>query len=143
LRSINKPAPKNTQPPEPQGPAPPPGNWEKPTYCPRRASPHFSDQEGRFIYHRWDAIVDYGELDLLRMCFPEEWVINVPIPMTNRSSARRWISKNFILLGLHLLHVAYHNRVPDRGHVVVVHQAHQHVWGCAFLVECLQVKESL
>ena len=31
----NEPAPENAQPPVPQGPDAPPGNWEKPTYCPR------------------------------------------------------------------------------------------------------------
>ena len=100
LRLINKPAPENTQPPEPQGPAPPPGNWEKPTYCPRRASSYFSDQEGRFINHRWDAIADYGELDLFRMCFPEEWVVNIPIPMTNKELSKKIdLQEFYVFLG--------------------------------------------
>ena len=45
------------------------------------------------------------------------------------------------LLGLHLLHgmLRWSSRPGD----VVVHQAHRHIWGCAFSVERLHVKESL
>ena len=91
----NEPAPENAQPPVPQGPAPPPGNWEKPTYCPRRSNSDFSDQEGRFINHRWDAIADYDELDLFRMCFPEEWVLNSLIPMTNKELSKKMDLQEF------------------------------------------------
>ena len=87
-----------------QGPTPPPGNWEKPTYCPHQANSDFSDQEGRFINYRWDAIADYNELDLFRMCFPEEWVISVIIPMTNKELNKKMDLQEFYLLGVYLLH---------------------------------------
>ena len=110
----NEPAPENAQPPVPQGPAPPPGNWEKPTYCPRRANSDFSDQEGRFINHRWDAIADYDELDLFRMCFPEEWIVNVLIPMTNKDLVKKMdLQEFYVFLGC-IFFMACYEGIPDR-----------------------------
>ena len=65
----NEPAPENAQAPE-VGAAPPPGIWEKPQYCCRRAA-QFSDTAGRFVHHRWDEIAEMDELQLFGMCFPE------------------------------------------------------------------------
>jgi hypothetical protein len=134
----NEPAPENAQPPVPQGPAPPPGNWEKPTYCPRRANSDFSDQEGRFINHRWDAIADYNELDLFRMCFSEEWVLNSLIPMTNKELGKKTnLQEFYVFLGC-IFFMACYDGVPNREMWWSTNPIH-----VTFSVERLHVEEAL
>jgi hypothetical protein len=38
------------------------------------------------------------------MCFPEEWVISVIIPMTNKELNKKMDLQEFYLLGVYLLH---------------------------------------
>jgi hypothetical protein len=110
----NEPAPKSALLSEYRGPVPSPGNWYKAIYCPHRANTDFSDQEGRFINHRWDAIADYNELDLFRMFFLDEWVINVLIPMMNKELSKKMdLQEFYVFLGCIFL-MACFDGVPDR-----------------------------
>lgn len=40
---------------------------------------------GSWEGHRWDQIVGYTELELFRLCFPEEYVERVILPTMNAS----------------------------------------------------------
>jgi hypothetical protein len=74
----NKPAPENLD-----NTAMNPGRWfEKPTICPRRMT-NVSNTKGKFTSHRWENIAEMNELDLFRMCFPEQFLLAVIIPQTN------------------------------------------------------------
>ena len=109
----NKPVPKNTQLPAPQGNDPPPGTWEKPAYCPRQANTNFSDQKGRFVNHRWDAIANYDNLDLFWMCFPEDWIIEVLTPMTNKELSKKMdLQEFYVFLGC-IFFMACYEGIPD------------------------------
>jgi hypothetical protein len=94
----NKLAPENV--PRTKDPPPPiKGVWEKPTHCPRRAI-NCQDRSGSFTNHRWDEIADYDELQLFRMCFPEKWLVNVCIPMTNKELSKKTTLQEFyVFLG--------------------------------------------
>ena len=59
------------------------GQWEKPTMCPRRMA-NIINTKGQFTFHRWENISEMNELDLFRMCFPEQFLLDVIIPQTNR-----------------------------------------------------------
>ncbi len=76
----NKPAPENSEATEPN-----PGNgwFEKPTMCPRRMA-NINNMKGKFNSHRWEVIAEMNELDQFRLCFPEQFVIDVIIPETNK-----------------------------------------------------------
>ena len=81
----NEPVLENVNPPVP-GVAPPKGTWEKPAICPRRASFVSANNPGKLKKHRWDLIAEYDEFCLFHMCFPEEWIVDVLIPITNKDS---------------------------------------------------------
>ena len=108
----NEPAPENVP---AQGEAPLPGNgrWEKPTVCSRRAN-NFQNLAGKFTNHRWDKIADYNELELFRMCFPEEWLVNVCIPMTNKGLAKKVdLQEFYVFLGC-IFFMSCYQGIPDR-----------------------------
>ncbi len=129
VNDDNDPAPENV----PQSKDPPPpvnGTWEEPTHCPRRAN-NIQDRSRTFVNHRWDEIADYNELQFFRMCFPEEWLVNVCIPMTNKELSK----KTACLLGVHLLHGVL-SRNSGTG-VVVVYKADRHVRMHPLPSECL------
>ena len=110
----NEPAPENTAPDFAEEAVPTGGTWEKPTYCIRRANSDFSDSAGKFKSHRWDEIVEYDELELFRMCFPEGYVRDVVIPMTNKTLTTNMTLKEFyVWLGC-LFFMACYEGVPDR-----------------------------
>ena len=77
------PAPENE---EPSTAAEPdlPGEWVKESICPRRADSRISDNEGRWRDHKWSEIATMNELDLFRLCFPEEFFSDILIPQTNK-----------------------------------------------------------
>ena len=77
----NEPAPENA---EPTAMNPGNGRFEKPTVCPRRMA-NINNSKGKFNSHRWEVIAEMNELDLFRMCFPEQFVIDVIIPQTNQN----------------------------------------------------------
>jgi len=79
----NEPAPENA---EPTAMNPGNGRFEKPTVCPRRMA-NINNSKGKFNSHRWEVIAEMNELDLFRMCFPEQFVIEVIIPQTNQNLA--------------------------------------------------------
>ena len=54
-----------------------------PTYCPRRANNDLVDSPGRWVHHRWDEIAEKSELDIFRMCMPEDFIREVVLPATN------------------------------------------------------------
>jgi len=76
----NEPAPENAKPTACEGN----GRWEKPTMCPRRMA-NVTNNKGKFNSHRWDTIAEMNELDLFRVCFPEQFVLDVIIPQTNNN----------------------------------------------------------
>jgi hypothetical protein len=69
------------------------GSWTTPRACCRRSNGK-AYPEGKFVNKRWDVIADMSELDLFRMCFPEEYIADVVIPKMNKRSKGRWISMN-------------------------------------------------
>ena len=77
----NEPAPEND---EPTAPLVNNGRWEKPTMCPRRMA-NVANNKGKFISHRWENVAEMNEFDLFRMCFPEQFVLDVIIPQTNKN----------------------------------------------------------
>jgi hypothetical protein len=50
-----------------------PHNFVTPTHCPRRER-NAADVRGSWEEHGWDRIAEYTELELFRLCFPEEVV---------------------------------------------------------------------
>jgi hypothetical protein len=75
----NEPAPENAEAPAPVAN----GRWEKPTMCPRRME-NIPNYKGKFNSHSWEDIAEMNELDQFRMRFPEQFVIDVIIPETNK-----------------------------------------------------------
>jgi hypothetical protein len=75
----NEPAPENAEAAVPVAN----GRWEKPTMCPRWTG-NIPNYKGKFNSHRWEEIAEMNELDQFRMCFPEQFVIDVIIPETNK-----------------------------------------------------------
>ncbi len=113
VNDDNEPAPENV--PEPyEAPLPPGGGrWENPTICSRRAN-NFQNLPGRFTNHRWDKIADYDEFQLFRMCFPEEWLVDVCIPMTNKGFTKKTdLQEFYVFLGCIFFKACYEG-IPDR-----------------------------
>ena len=75
-----------------------------PTHCPRRER-NVSDARGSWEGHRWDQISEFSELELFRLCFPEEYVERVMLPTTNASLRKpftlgefyKWLGCNFFM----------------------------------------------
>ena len=44
-----------------------------------------ANTKGKFNSHRWEDIAEMNELYLFRMCFPEQFVLDVIIPQTNKN----------------------------------------------------------
>jgi hypothetical protein len=78
----NEPAPENAKPTAMNL-----GNgwFEKPTVCPRRMATNINNAKGKFNLHRWEVIPEMNEFDLFRMCFPEQFIIDVIIPQMNQN----------------------------------------------------------
>ena len=76
----NEPAPENAEATAPVAN----GQWKKPTMCPRRMA-NIPNYKGKFNSHSWEDIAKMNELDQGRMCFPEQFVIDVIIPETNKN----------------------------------------------------------
>ena len=94
----NEPAPENVPALGEADPLPGGGRWEKPTVC--SCANNFQNLTGSFTNHRWDEIADYDELQLFRMCFPEEWLVNVCIATTNMGLAKNVsIQEFYVFLG--------------------------------------------
>mgnify|MGYP007027707777 FL=1 len=109
----NEPAPENVPAQSEAAPLPSNGRWEKPTVCSRRAN-NFQNLAGKFTNHRWDKIADYDELELFRMCFPEEWLVNVCIPMTNKGLAKKVdLQEFYVFLGC-IFFMSCYQGIPDR-----------------------------
>jgi hypothetical protein len=77
--------------------APPEGTWEKPAICRRGASSVSADNPGKLKKHRWDLIAEYDKFCLFRMCFLEEWIVDVLIPMTNKDLVDKLSLQEFYL----------------------------------------------
>jgi hypothetical protein len=108
----NEPAPENVQAPQ-EAPSPDGGTWEKPIYCCPHAS-NFEDLAGKFSTHRWDMIADYDECQLFRMCFPEEWLVNVVIPMPNKELSNKISLQEFyVFLGC-IFSMACYDGITDQ-----------------------------
>ena len=45
---------------------------------------NIANTKGKFNSHRWEDIAEMNELYLFRMCFPEQFVLDVIIPQTNK-----------------------------------------------------------
>ncbi len=80
LDDDNEPAPENA---EATAMNPGNGRFEKPTKCPRRMA-NINNAKGKFNSHHWEVIAKMNKIDQFRMCFPEQFVINVIIPKTNK-----------------------------------------------------------
>ena len=78
----NEPLPEDAEP----APADPEGmryEYTIPTFFPRRANNSILDSPGRWMNARWDEVAEKSELDLFRMCFPNDFVAKVILPATN------------------------------------------------------------
>ncbi len=81
-----------------------PHNFVVPTHCPRRER-NAADARGSWEGHRWDQIAEYTELELFRLCFPEEYVERVMLPTTNAmlripctlGEFYKWLGCNFFM----------------------------------------------
>ena len=81
-----------------------PHNFVVPTHCPRRKR-NAAGAHGSWEGHRWDQIAEYTELELFRLCFPEEYVERVMLPTTNAllrkpctlSEFYKWLGCNFFM----------------------------------------------
>jgi hypothetical protein len=105
----NEPAPENAE----QDNRPANGRWEKPQICPRRMT-NVGNTKGQFVHHRWDEIVEMDELTLFRMCFPEEYIINIVIPETNKHlTTKLTLQEFYVWLGCYFF-MACFNGIPDR-----------------------------
>jgi hypothetical protein len=52
------------------------------------------------VNKRWDVIADMAELDLFRMCFPEEYIADVLIPETSKGLQRKMdLHEFYVFLG--------------------------------------------
>ena len=109
----NQPAPENSN-PQPAVAGAPPGTWEKPSFCPRRANSSFADHPGKWKNHRWDLIADYDELALFRLCFPEEWIVEVLIPTTNVELVEKLTLHEFYCWLGCIFYMACYNGIQDR-----------------------------
>ena len=75
----NEPAPKNVE----HHFHPENGRWEEPTLFPRKEQ-NLANLKGQFTSHRWGEIREMDELTLFWMRFPEEYILNIIIPKTNK-----------------------------------------------------------
>ena len=57
------------------------GKWVTPTTCPRRGDLNISDAKGGWKNHSWSSIAEMSEFDLFRICFPENFIWEVVIPI--------------------------------------------------------------
>ena len=97
----NKPLPEDAEPapPNPEGMR---YEYTIPTFCPRRANNNIIDSPGRWTNYRWDEIAEKSELDLFRMCFPDDFVHEVILPATNvHLFSRLTIQEFYKWLGCH------------------------------------------
>ncbi len=135
----NEPAPENSEATEPN-----PGNgwFEKPTMCPRRMA-NINNMKGKFNSHHWEVIAEMNELDQFRLCFPEQFVIDVIIPETNKHLV--WNSLDpprvLCLARVHLFHGVF--RRNRRSKRLVVDGSDRPVQGGSISCERVHVKESL
>ena len=60
------------------------GEWVTPNTCPRRGGPKISDAKGGWKNHSWSSIAEMSEFDIFRMCFPDNFIWEVVIPMTKK-----------------------------------------------------------
>ncbi len=60
------------------------GQCEDLRTCPRKADPNATNVNGKFISKTWTQIGNMDELSLIRPCFPEEYIIKILIPSTNK-----------------------------------------------------------
>ena len=81
------------------------GEWVTPITCPRRRDLNISDAKGGWKNHSWSSIAEMSEFDLFRMCFPEDFIWDVVIPMTNKYIEGPHITLQdfYVWLGCHFL----------------------------------------
>jgi hypothetical protein len=109
----NEPTPENVPVPGEAVPPPGGGRWEKPTVCSCRAN-NYQNLAGRFMDHRWDQIADYNEFQVFRICFPEEWLVDVCILMINKGLAKKVDLREFyVFLGC-IFYMSCYQGIPDR-----------------------------
>ena len=110
----NEPAPENAQ-PAPRSTVPVVGLWVTPTTCPRRADTNCRQSRGMWKTATWAQIREKDELQLFRMCFPEQWVEEVLIPSTNKILKEEDIDLQefYIFLGCHFFMACFEG-VSDR-----------------------------
>ncbi len=91
VNDNNKPTLRNVLAPQ-ESPSPGSSTWEKPTY--------FEDLAGKLSNHQWDLIVEYNEFQLFCMCFLEEWLVDVVIPMTKKELSKNMsLQECYVFLG--------------------------------------------
>ncbi|KAL7524687.1 hypothetical protein ACHAXR_004709, partial [Thalassiosira sp. AJA248-18] len=108
-------APENTVAPTAAETAAQVGEWFTPNTCPRKADGNIRDMEGGWNNFRWSQIAGMSELDLFRMCFPEEYIRDTIIPETNKNINGENIDLQefYVWLGCHFFMACFEG-ISDR-----------------------------
>ena len=60
------------------------GEWVTPSTCPRRGIRTSAMKRGDGKNHSWSSIAEMSEFNMFRMCFPDNYIWEIVVPMTNR-----------------------------------------------------------
>ena len=90
------------------------GTWGRPAICPRRASPSIINMKGGWKNHAWGMIKEKTFFNTFRMCFPEEYIVDVLLPETNKHLKRAMSLREFyVFLGCQF-YMACFDGITDR-----------------------------
>jgi hypothetical protein len=89
------------------------GRFEKPTKCPRRMA-NIKNAKGKFNSHHWEVIAEMNKIDQFRMCFPEQFVIDVIIPKTNKHLGTAMTLQEFYVWPGCIFYMACFEGICDR-----------------------------
>ena len=85
------------------------GEWVTPTTCPRRGDPNISDAKGGWKNHSWSSIAEMSEFNIVLMCFPDNFIWEVVIPMTNKyiEGPHMTLQVFYVWLGCHFFKAGF------------------------------------
>ena len=102
------------------------GEWVTPTTCPRRGDSNTSDSKGGWKNHSWSSIAEMSEFDMFRMCFLDNYIWEVVVPMTNRyiDGRNMTLQDFYVWLGCHFFMTCFEGIKKQN---VVVGEVYKHV----------------
>ena len=91
------------------------GEWLRPSICPRKANRDIQNLNGCWIENGWREISEMNELDLFRMTFPEQYILNTVIKETNKTlqGGMLDLQEFYVWLGCHF-YMACFQGITDR-----------------------------